>query len=47
MITPIVAIVALAILFVVFGLLKQRVGCSGSCDACAHGCDFTKDGSNG
>jgi hypothetical protein len=34
MMTTLVSVGAIALLFMVAGALRTRVGCSGSCDAC-------------
>lgn len=36
MMTTLVSVGAIALLFMLAGALRTRVGCSGSCDACGH-----------
>lgn len=44
MMAPLTAIVVVALLFVVYGLISPRPDCGGGCEGCTHSCDSKKDG---
>jgi len=40
-----IAIVAMAVLFVLAGLMRLSMGCGGGhCDSCSHDCEIDTDG---
>ena len=46
MMQAVISVGALALLFVVFGLLKPRAGCGAHCSACAGACQRLQSGAN-
>jgi len=38
------AVVTMALLFVLAGLLRIRLGCGSHCDTCAHDCESDTEG---
>lgn len=39
-----IAIVTMAVLFVLAGLLRLRMGCGGHCDSCSDKCELDTEG---